>query len=164
MITRNAPAPLRGSPSIPAQHTAHRSWLPSPVRCLRFSIGLCFCWFGALKFVPGLSPAEVLAERTIASMTLGLLSGKAALSLLASVEVLLGVALITGIGLRIALAALLAHMLCTMAPVVLFPEEVFTHVPYGLTLVGQYIVKNGVIMSGAWLVLRSLERQEPSGA
>ena len=32
---------------------------------LRFGLGLIFVWFGALKFVPGLSPAEDLVRNTI---------------------------------------------------------------------------------------------------
>ncbi|MCB0787235.1 MAG: DoxX family membrane protein [Flavobacteriales bacterium] len=128
----------------------------TPLLYLRLSIGLCFLWFGALKFVPGLSPAELLAERTIAALTLGLVSGKVALTLLALLEVGLGLALMTGFGVRLALCVLLGHMVCTLSPILIFPHEVFTHVPYGLTLVGQYIIKNFVIMSGAWIVLKSL--------
>ena len=33
---------------------------------LRVSLGIVFLWFGALKFAPGLSPAEGLAGATIA--------------------------------------------------------------------------------------------------
>jgi hypothetical protein len=32
---------------------------------LRIALGIVFVWFGALKLVPGLSPAENLAGRTI---------------------------------------------------------------------------------------------------
>ena len=136
----------------------------TPLLYLRLSIGLCFLWFGALKFVPGLSPAELLAERTIAALTFGLVSGKVALVLLALLEVGLGLALMTGFGVRVALYVLMGHMVCTLSPILVFPNEVFTHVPYGLTLVGQYIIKNFVIMSGAWIVLRSLDEKAQSPA
>lgn len=36
-----------------------------PLNLVRWSIALCYIWFGALKFFPGLSPAEALAGRTI---------------------------------------------------------------------------------------------------
>ena len=39
------------------------------VALLRWSLGVVFLWFGALKFFPGASPAEDLAARTIAAMT-----------------------------------------------------------------------------------------------
>ncbi|MCB0792726.1 MAG: doxx family protein [Flavobacteriales bacterium] len=129
----------------------------TPLLYLRLSIGLCFLWFGALKLVPGLSPAEFIAERTIATLTLGLVHGTSALVLLALLEMVLGAALVFRIGLRPVLFVLMGHMLCTLAPMVLFPGEVFTHVPYGLTLLGQYIIKNFVIMSGAWIVLQNLD-------
>jgi uncharacterized membrane protein YkgB len=126
---------------------------------LRWSIAVCYAWFGALKFVQGLSPAEALAEGTIDRLTFGLVHGEVAVYLLAGLEVAIGIMLLFGLRTRLALQLMLAHMVCTLAPVFLLPEQVFTHVPYGLTLVGQYIVKNTVFMSGAWLVLRSLDEQ-----
>ena len=35
---------------------------------LRIALGIVFLWFGALKFLPGLSPAEELAGRTIEAL------------------------------------------------------------------------------------------------
>jgi hypothetical protein len=34
-------------------------------------------------------------------------------------------------------------------PLVLFPREAFTHIPYAPTLEGQYIIKNVVLISAA---------------
>src|SRR5687768_17862736 len=42
---------------------------------LRVSLGLVFLGFGLLKFFPGASPAEDLAERTMSALTLGLIPG-----------------------------------------------------------------------------------------
>lgn len=39
------------------------------IRLLRWSIGFIFVWFGALKFFPGLSPAQELATSTIELLT-----------------------------------------------------------------------------------------------
>jgi len=47
----------------------------------------------------------------------------------------------------------------TFLPMVLLPEVVYTTFPYGLTVEGQYIVKNLVIIAGA-LVLGSTVRDE----
>jgi hypothetical protein len=41
------------------------------VPVIRVGLGIVFLWFGALKFVPGLSPAQDLAARTIERLTLG---------------------------------------------------------------------------------------------
>ncbi len=35
------------------------------VRLLRYAVGVVFVWFGALKLVPGLSPAEALVKATV---------------------------------------------------------------------------------------------------
>ena len=44
------------------------------------------------------------------------------------------------------------HMVCTILPLLFFSEEVFTHFPYGLTLEGQYIVKNLVRICAALML------------
>ena len=43
-------------------------------------------------------------------------------------------------------------MVCTILPLLFFSEEVFTHFPYGLTLEGQYIVKNLVRICAALML------------
>jgi hypothetical protein len=40
----------------------------------------------------------------------------------------------------------------TFMPVFLFPGEVFNIFPYSLTLEGQYIIKNLVVISGAIII------------
>ena len=42
------------------------------VTLLRWSIGVIFIWFGALKLVPGLSPADAIATETAMALTLNL--------------------------------------------------------------------------------------------
>jgi hypothetical protein len=39
-----------------------------------------------------------------------------------------------------------------MLPLVMFPRETFTHVPYAPTLEGQYIIKNLVLIAAAIVV------------
>jgi len=125
-----------------------------PLTLVRWSIALCYIWFGALKFFPGLSPAEALAGRTINALSLGLIHGHVAMVLLACLECAIGFALLTRSGSRAGLHVLLAHMLFTFSPLFLFPEICFTQAPWALTLIGQYIIKNLVIASVAWLILR----------
>ncbi len=41
-------------------------WMASHgIKLLRISVGIVFFWFGVLKFVPGLSPADELATREL---------------------------------------------------------------------------------------------------
>lgn len=42
------------------------------ITLLRLSVGLVFLWFGFLKFIPGLSPAEELATKTVDGLSFGL--------------------------------------------------------------------------------------------
>ncbi len=114
---------------------------------LRVSIGVVFFWFGALKFFPGLSPAQDLAIRTIDTLTLGMLEENIIIYTLAVWETLIGIGLIFNIYIRETLALLFLQMIGTITPVFIFPGEVFTQVPYGLTLEGQYIIKNAVLIS-----------------
>jgi uncharacterized membrane protein YphA (DoxX/SURF4 family) len=122
------------------------------IKLLRISIGIIFFWFGFLKFFPGASPAEGLAVNTIEVISFNLLEPKAILTILAVWESLIGVGLITGVLLRETLFLLFLQMLGTLFPIFIFPEEVFTQFPYALTLEGQYIVKNLVLMSAGLVI------------
>lgn len=122
------------------------------VLLLRLSLGVVYLWFGALKFIPGASPAEELALRTIEVLSLGLLSGAAALPLLAAWEVLIGLGLIIGRGMRFTLLLLALQMVGTVSPLFIFPQETFAVFPWVPTLAGQYIIKNLVIASAALVI------------
>src|ERR1035437_3172172 len=60
------------------------------INILRISLGIVFLWFGLLKFFPGVSPAEDIAGRTIATLTFGLIKPSLALPLLAVWECTIG--------------------------------------------------------------------------
>jgi uncharacterized membrane protein YphA (DoxX/SURF4 family) len=116
---------------------------------LRISIGIIYVWFGALKFFHGYSPAEDLAINTINKLTFGLVPQPVNIVLLAIWECAVGLLLIVGIWVRPALIFLFVHMLCTFTPLLFFPSVSFKYAPYGFTLVGQYIMKNIVIICAA---------------
>jgi uncharacterized membrane protein YphA (DoxX/SURF4 family) len=122
------------------------------IQLLRFTLGVIFLWFGVLKFVPGLSPAQSLAGNTIAVLSFGLLSPGAALLILAIWESLIGVGLLTGVLLRGTLFLLWLQMLGTITPLFLFPELCFSVYPVAPTLEGQYIIKNLVLISAGIVI------------
>lgn len=122
------------------------------ITLLRWSVGLVFIWFGALKYFPGLSPADELARRTIQEITFGLLPEPLILPVLATWECLIGLGLISGRFLRATLFLLGLQMLGTFTPALLFSREVFARFPFVLTLEGQYIVKNLVIISAGIVI------------
>jgi uncharacterized membrane protein YphA (DoxX/SURF4 family) len=116
---------------------------------MRLALGLVFLWFGALKLVPGLSPAETLAGRTVEALSLGLVPAAVAVPILGVWESLIGLGLLSGIWLRATLALLFAQMLGTLTPLLLYPAETFDVFPVAPTLEGQYIIKNAVLIAGA---------------
>ncbi|RTL60447.1 MAG: DoxX family protein [Sphingobacteriales bacterium] len=119
---------------------------------LRISIGIIYLWFGALKFFHGYSPAEDLAISTINKLTFGTIPQPVNIILLAVWECAVGIALIIGKAVRTALILLFVHMACTFTPLLFFPSVSFKYAPYGFTLVGQYIMKNIIIICAAVVI------------
>lgn len=122
------------------------------VPVLRIGLGVVFLWFGALKFFPGLSPAQDLATRTIEQLSGGLIAPALSLPILAAWESLIGLGLLTGLFLRATLLLLAVQMIGTLTPLILFPAETFTRFPIAPTLEGQYIIKNVVLIGAAMVV------------
>ncbi len=135
-----------------------RAWMrENSPKLLRWSVGIIFLWFGALKFFQGVSPAESLAIETIRLLTFGWFSDALIINGLALWEVIVGIGLITGFFLREIILLLFLQMLGTLTPIFLFPDEVFVQIPFVLTLEGQYIVKNLVLMSAGVAIGGTLE-------
>jgi len=119
---------------------------------LRVALGVVFLWFGALKYYPGLSPAQTLALGTIEALTFGLVPAGVSLVLLATLECAIGLGLISGRFMRLTLLLLAFQMVGAASPLFLFPGEVFTQFPYAPTLEGQYIIKNVVLVSAGLVI------------
>jgi uncharacterized membrane protein YkgB len=134
-------------------------WLGAHSRqFLRGSLGIVFLWFGALKFIPGLSPAQGIAVRTIHALTFGLIPPEVSLVLLATVECAIGIGFLTGRYMRVTLVLMAFQMAGTLTPLVLFPGMVFAGAPYALTLEGQYIIKDLVLIGGGMVIAATLDR------
>lgn len=114
---------------------------------LRLGLALCFLWFGALKFVPGLSPEEELV-----GLTLPMLPLRPLLAALGTWEVLIGFGLLSHSFRRLTLLLLFLQLPGTALPLVLLPDVCFHEEAFALTLEGQYIVKN-LVMVGAGLMI-----------
>jgi putative oxidoreductase len=139
--TARADAMLRGIAGFLAAHS---------VTALRISLGLVIAGFGALKFVPGASPAEDLVMRTTDALTFGLVSGRTAVVATAVLEVFIGLTLLTGRLLPVGLVVSAGWLVGILSPVVLFPAEMF---PGGLpTLAAQYVLKDVILVAGVAVV------------
>jgi uncharacterized membrane protein YphA (DoxX/SURF4 family) len=122
------------------------------VTLLRIALGFVFLAFGALKLVPGLSPAEELAGRTVEILTLGLVPERIAVVAVGSLEVLIGVCLLTGRWLRVGLALLGVALVGIFSPIVLLANELFRGAVFAPTLEGQYVIKDVVLAAAAAVV------------
>jgi len=133
----------------PRLERAVAGWLAHHAQDLqRVGLGIVFLWLGALKFVPGLSPAEALIAATVGWAV----DPQLFLPVLAAWECLLGIGLIAHRAPRATLLMMFAHMGGTFMPLVACPELVWTSAPFGFTLEGQYILKN-LVLVGAGLTL-----------
>jgi len=122
------------------------------IRLLECSLGLIFLWFGFIKFFPGLSPEQELIART-----LPFLSPALVMPALAVVESAIGLGLLFGRFKRLTLLLLFGQMGGTVLPLILLPDLVWHTFPFALSLEGQYIVKN-LVLIGAGLVIGATVR------
>jgi len=120
---------------------AHMDRWSIPV--LRVAIAVVFIWFGALK-VFGISPAGELVAATVY-----VVDPATFVPILGVWEVVIGICLLYRPLIRVGIFLLFLQLPGTFLPIVLLPEVVFTAFPYGLTVEGQYIIKNLVIIGAA---------------
>lgn len=125
---------------------------------LRGSLAAIFCWFGLLK-VLGSSPAAGLVADTVFWFDAAWF-----VPLLGVWEMAIGVGLCFRRTLPAALALLFLQMPGTFLPMVLLPDACFTAFPYGLTMEGQYIVKNLTLISAAIVVTAGARLQHARAA
>ena len=124
-------------------------WMASVgVLVLRISVGVVFFWFGALKLFPGLSPAEALITSSMPSF----LPMSVFIPFLAVWEMVIGLGYITGRFMRATILLMALQMVGTLSPAVLNPGAVWVSFPFVLTLEGQYMVKNMVLLSAALVI------------
>jgi len=113
---------------------------------LRYSLAVIFIWFGILKPL-GMSPAEDLVARTVYWIPSDIF-----MPILGWWEVLIGICLVFRPLIRAAIFLLILQMIGTVMPLFILPDICFTRIPFGLTLEGQYIVKNLIIISSAIVI------------
>lgn len=117
---------------------------------LRLSLGIVYLWFGALKLV-GMSPVLELVRLTYPPFaTAPLYVG------LALFELGLGIVLLAGVWKRWAAPAAVFHLIGTFGVLVSAPQKAFLpNFPF-LTMEGEFVVKNLVLLAAAcalWLGL-----------
>ncbi len=121
----------------------------SGVTLLRLAIALVYIWFGLPKLFPGLSPAEPLIKDAYAWLPF---ATDLFVRVVGIMEVLIGIGFLIKPLLRITLLVMAFQILGTLSPMILAPERVFQVFPIALTMEGQFMVKNAVLIAAALVV------------
>jgi len=122
---------------------------------MRMSLALIFIWFGLLKPL-GMSPEEELIKNTVYFFPPGIV-----LFVLGCWEVIIGIGLLYKPLLRLALLLLLIELPGTFLPLIVLPDICFNSIPFGLTLEGQYIIKNLFLIGAAFVIGSKVNQYSP---
>jgi putative oxidoreductase len=118
----------------------------SPVM-LRISLGIVFVWFGLLKV------ANASAVGGLVASTVPFLDSSWFVPALGALEVVIGLAFASGKFVRAVLPVFALHLAGTFLVLVLLPEVAFEQDnPVMLTVVGEFVVKNLVLLSAGLVV------------
>jgi len=140
----------------------HRFLVAHSIQLLRIAVGLVFLSFGVLKFFPDVSPAEELTIKTTDALSFDLVPGHIAIVLIASLECIIGLLLITGRFLRIAIYLLAGQLIGILAPLALFTGRLFDGPHNAPTLEGQYVIKDIIVVAAGFVVASTLPGLVPS--
>jgi uncharacterized membrane protein YkgB len=116
------------------------------VNGMRVALAIVYIWFGGLKIF-GMSPAGELVEKTVYWFRPEIF-----VPILGICEVIIGLGLLVRRLIPVAIILLLLHMAVTFFPVFILQTDCFDAFPFCPTLVGQYIIKNLVLISGALII------------
>lgn len=125
------------------------------VSLLRIAIGVVFVWFGAIKLTGDTPVAQLVAN------TLPFLPKSVVVPGLGAFEVLLGLALLLGRRLDLVVILLIMHLAGTFLVLVVTPETAFAHHnPLLLTMTGEFVVKNVVLIAAGLVVATKQARTQ----
>ena len=117
------------------------------VPLLRISLGVLFVWFGLLKVFQESPVANLVAE------TIYWFDPDLVVPALGVFEVFVGACLVAGRLMRVALPLLVLQMVGTFLVPVLLPEVAFRDGnPLLLTVEGEFVIKNLVLLSAALVI------------
>jgi putative oxidoreductase len=134
------------------ENTIHHQLVKHSITGLRIALGLVFLGFGALKYFPGVSPAQTVTEATTHILFLGLIPGAVAMKMIATLECLIGICLLTNRWMRLAIWLLGIEFIGILAPIFVLPGRLFAGPHHAPTLLGQYCLKDIILVTGALVV------------
>jgi len=122
---------------------------------LRASLGVIFIWFGALKISNSTPVAELVAN------TVPFLPSKVFVPALGVFEMVVGLGLLVGRWIPAIITLMVLHLGGTFLVLVTQPDVAFNHGnPLELTMTGEFVVKNLVLITAGLLLLASRQRQQ----
>jgi uncharacterized membrane protein YkgB len=124
------------------------------INILRLSMSGIYIWYGMLKIIE-ISPVEQLVFQST-----HWIGAHNFVIFLGFYELLAGLFLGVKKFIRLGLIMLFLQFPGTFLPLFLNPEDCFTIIPFGLTLEGQYIFKNLVLISAALVLVASLHNKQ----
>jgi len=134
------------------ENVIHHRLVTHSIGVLRIALAAVFLGFGALKFLPGVSPAESLTNATTQLLTFGAVPDRVGIVAIATLECFVGACLFSGRLMRLAIWLLAIELVGILMPLALLPDRLFAG-PHGApTLEGQYVLKD-VVLFGAGLVI-----------
>lgn len=123
----------------------------------RAMIAVVYIWFGFLK-VLGTSPAEGLVTKLFHITLEPFMGIQTFLMMLGMGECVIGMLWLSPRLTKIAYWVMIGHLFTTFLPVLFLPNETWQSF-FILTLTGQYIIKNVVLLSAAWFVYIFWEKE-----
>lgn len=128
------------------------------ISALRISVGVVFIWFGALK-VFDVTPVADLVARTVYWF-----DPSWVVPVLGAFEILVGIGLLSRIALRATLLLFGGQMAGTFLVLLLLPEVSFQDGnPLLLTVEGEFVVKNLVLLSAGMVVGATVSTTDRAG-
>ena len=117
----------------------------------RIALAIVFIWFGFLKLIHA-SPAEPLVIRLHDVTVAKYIPMQTFLMLLGGVECIIGILWLMPRYTKAAFWLFVPQMITTFMPLILLPKDTW-QASFCLTLTGQYIIKNLVLVASAITVL-----------
>jgi putative oxidoreductase len=123
-----------------------KTWRKYSIKFLRISLGIVFLWFGILKLL-GVSPVEFMIKKTYDFVPFSPL-----IIVLGIWESLIGLGLILHIFIRTTLFLLWIFVLGVFTSIFFHPELFFNGNPLYLTLEGEFMLKNLIILAASIVI------------
>lgn len=119
---------------------------------IRLSLALVFFWFGMLKLT-GVSPAVELLRNSVP-----FLATSPYVELLGVAEIIIGIGLLVDRFSEHAATLMILHLLCTLALVLIAPSLIFAPAFPVLTMTGEFVAKNLVLITAGLAVISAPKR------